>query len=211
MDKLYGYAIENIRGDKLRPGSIGALTWEAATRGDITEEQAVALIGAYVTAGLDTTAGTLGSLMFLFAENPDQWSVVRDDPSVVSSAVYEGTRMESVAQWFTRVTTRDAEYDDVVIPEGSRVFHSYAAANRDERHYANPDRFDVRRNPTDTLAFGYGPHSCAGKSLSRMEMNALVGEMARKVDRIEPLGPPVRHLNNLIRSLESFPVRVYPR
>ncbi|XGU20565.1 cytochrome P450 [Rhodococcus sp. 3Y1] len=146
--------------------------------------------------------------MSQFVDNPDQWAMVRDDPSLIPSAVLEGVRIDSVAQWFTRVTTRDVEIDDILIPEGSRVLHSYAAANRDERHYPDPDRFDVRRNPRDTLAFGYGPHTCMGKALSNMEMTALWTELAKKVHSIEPNGTPRRHMNNLIRSLETLPVRV---
>ncbi|MCM3895952.1 MULTISPECIES: cytochrome P450 [Gordonia] len=72
-------------------------------------------------------------------------------------------------------------------------------------------RFDIRRNPRDTLAFGYGPHTCMGKPLSNMEMTALWTELAMRVDRIEPAGEVRRHKNNLIRSLESLPVRVHAR
>lgn len=71
-----------------------------------------------MTAGLDTTAGSLGgNTMSQFVDNPDQWAMVRDDPSLIPSAVLEGVRIDSVAQWFTRVTTRDVEIDDILIPE----------------------------------------------------------------------------------------------
>ncbi len=211
MQKLYGYAIANMTREKLRPGSIGQLTFEAADRGAITDEQAFGILGGYATAGLDTTASAIGNLVMLLAYNPDQWTILHDDPSLIPSAALESARVESPAQWFTRVTTRAVEFDEVLIPEGTRMLHCYGSANRDERHYPDPDRFDVRRNPADNLAFGFGVHSCMGKSLSNLEVHAVLKELIRRVDRIEPAGQPKRHVSNLIRSLQSFPVRVYSR
>lgn len=211
MDKLYSWALENITPETAREGSVAASTWESVERGDVTDVQAVATLAAYVTAGLDTTAGTLGNTIAQFAANPDQWAIVRDDPKTIPGAILEGIRFDGVSQWFTRVTTRDVEYDDIVIPAGSRTYHSYAAANRDERHYRDPDSFDVLRNPTDHVGFGYGPHMCVGKSVSNTEMIALWTELGRRVDRIEQIGPKKQHINNLIRSLDSLPVRIYPK
>jgi cytochrome P450 len=211
MARLYAWAIENFARDKVAPGSIGARTWAAVDRGTITDMQAIGILGGYATAGLDTTASAIGSMMMLFAENPGQWALVRDNPDLVPSATLEGTRVETPAQWFTRVLSRDVDFDDVVLPAGTRLYHSYGAANRDERHYRDPDRFDVQRNPVDTLAFGHGVHTCMGRSLSNMEIHALFGALAAKVRTIEPAGEPKRHLNNLIRGLRSYPVRVQAR
>lgn len=211
MDKLSSWALENLTPETAREGSVAASTWESVERGDVTDVQAVAILAGYVTAGLDTTAGTLGNTIAQFAANPDQWAIVRDDPKTIPGAILEGIRFDSVGQWFTRVTTRDVEYDDIVIPAGSRTYHSYGAANRDERHYRDPDSFDVLRNPTDHVGFGYGPHMCVGKSLSNIEMIALWTELGRRVDRIEQIGPKKQHINNLIRSLDSLPVRIYPK
>lgn len=211
MEKLYGYVAANMTPERLRPGSIGAQTWAAAESGKIVPEQAMGILVGYATAGLDTTASAIGSLIMLFGQNPDQWSLVREDPTLVPAAALEGVRVESPAQWFTRVTMHEIEFDDVTLPAGTRLLHSYGAANRDERHYSDPDRFDVRRNPTDTLAFGYGPHSCMGKSMSNLEVHALFRALAQRVERIELTGEPVRHVNNLIRSLEHLPVRAHRR
>ena len=91
-------------------------------------------IAAYLTAGLGTTAGSLGNTMKQFVDNPDQWALMRDDPSPIPTTILEGVLIASVVQWFTRVTTRDDELDDILIPEGTRVLHSYAAGNTDERY-----------------------------------------------------------------------------
>ncbi len=211
MQKLYGFVVENMSRHKMRPGSVGALTFEAVDRGTITEEQAVGIMGGYATAGLDTTASGIGGWLMLLAQNPDQWEVLRDDPALIPSAFQEAVRMESPAQWFTRVTSREVAFEDVVIPAGTRIMHSYGAANRDGGKYLDPARYDIRRNPTDHLGFGIGVHTCMGKWLSNIEAHALMRAFVSRVDRIELTGPPVRHLNNLIRSLEHLPMRVHLR
>lgn len=211
MDKLYGWAKEYMAREKLSPGSTGVMTWEAVDDGRITDLEAWGVIVGYVTAGLDTTASALGNLMMLFIDHPDQWEVLRSDPSLVRSAVLEGLRMETPAQWFSKVTTKDVEFDDAVVPEGATLVHFYGAANRDERHFPDPDRFDVRRNPVDHLAFGYGEHTCAGRNLSYLEEVALVSELVRRVDRFELAAEPVRHVHNLMRGWESIRVRVSAR
>ena len=209
MQKLYGFVVDNMARDKMRPGSVGALTYEAVDRGAITEDQALGIIGGYATAGLDTTASGIGGLMLLLAQNPDQYAILRAEPALIQGAFQEAVRVESPAQWFTRVTTREVAFDDVVLPPGTRIMHSYGAANRDERRYPEPDRFDVRRNPTDHLGFGLGVHTCMGKWLSNIEVHALMKAFVRRVERFEATAPPTRHINNLIRSLEHLPVRVH--
>jgi cytochrome P450 len=92
--------------------------------------------------------------------------------------------------------------------KGDSVLLLYASANLDERHYENPDRFDVHRRAGDHLALGSGIHNCAGAGLARLEAHAIMGALARRVDRFE-LGEPRRHLNNLVRTLESLPVTLH--
>ena len=84
----------------------------------------------------------------------------------------------------------------------------YGSANRDERHYAEPDTFDIKRDAIDHLSFGYGLHGCVGQGLARLEVQALIGALAKRVVAFhgENLERPARHLNNLVRSIESLPV-----
>lgn len=211
MEKLYGWGLSELTRDKVAPGGVGQRTYEAVDRGEVTEEQATKILGGYITAGLDTTASAIGSMLMLFAQNPDQWALVRDQPKLGPSTAAETVRMETPAQWFTRVTSRDVEFEDVAIPKGTRMLHNYGAANRDERRYPDPDRFDVTRNPRDHLAFGRGTHTCQGKWVSNLEVHALLRSLCRRVQSIELVGEPVRHVNNLIRSLDSLPVRLHAR
>jgi cytochrome P450 len=211
LAKLYEWALKNYTRENLRPGGIGQQTWDAVEQGTITEEQAIGILAGYATAGLDTTSSAIGSLVLLFAQHPDQWALVRDDPDLVPSAGLEGTRLETPAQWFTRVTSQDVEFGELTVEAGTRILHSYGAANRDERHYPDPDRFDVTRNPKDTLAFGYGVHLCTGRTLSDPETHALFRNLAQRVERFELVDEPERHISNLIRGLSRLPIRIHPR
>jgi cytochrome P450 len=205
---LLEYATEKVTPDSVLPGSFGEIAFAAAERGEITRHQAVVVMTGFMAAGLDTTINAVSSTLWLLARNPDQWDAVRHDPRLVPGAFLEGIRMECPAQTFSRVTTRQVEVEGVAIPAGARVLHSYGSANRDERHYPDPDRFDVRRNPTDTVAFDIGVHTCPGRTLSSMEGEALLAALARRVTRIELTAEPTRTVNSITRGLATLPLRV---
>jgi cytochrome P450 len=208
-EAMIGYLQQVVATEDLTPGGFGWTLLEAHKRGELPVEAAVGLLAGYVVAAFDTTINLIASGTWLFATNPAEWALVRADPSLVRAAVNEIVRMESPIQGFSRVTTRDVDLgDDVVIPAGARVLHSYGSANRDERHYPDPDTFDVRRNPVDHLSFSYGIHACAGQGLARLEATAVFTALAARVERIELAGEPVRALNNITRGFAHLPVRV---
>ncbi|MDF3311090.1 cytochrome P450 [Rhodococcus sp. T2V] len=211
LDQLFAYLHEVATPDNLMPDGFGAMIYAAADRGEFPPQACIPIMSGYLTAALDTTITATASAMMLFAQHPEQWALLREDPSLVPSAFLETVRMESPVQVFSRVTSRDVQLEDIIIPEDSRVIHSYAAANRDPRHFLDPDKFDVTRNPVDTLAFDYGVHDCPGQSLSKMEAHGLFDALAKKVDRIELAGDIKYVHNNLTRGPSELPVRVYPR
>jgi cytochrome P450 len=202
------YMLTNAGPDNLLPDSFGKIVYAAAGRGEITPEEAVTMMLGYANAGLDTTINAVGSVLWLLANNPAEWQAIRQDPALIPGAFLEGVRMESPAQFFSRVTTRDVEIGDTTIPAGARVLHCYGSANRDERHYPEPDRFDARRNPVDTVAFDWGVHTCPGRTLASMEGHALLGALARRASVIEPAGEPTRIVNSITRGWHTLPLRV---
>lgn len=204
----FAYLAE-VSKEKLEEGSFGWAIYDAADKGVIPHESCVPLLSAYVTAGMDTTINAISTGIQYFAENPEQWDLVRADRTLITSAFHEIVRMESPLQWFARVTTRDVDLGDVVIPEGERVLMLYGSANRDERKWEDPTRFDVKRNPVDHLAFGYGTHGCAGQGLARLEGTAIFKALADTVVRFDTAGADMR-LNNRIRGLDSLEVTVTP-
>jgi cytochrome P450 len=196
------------RGD-LPKGSLAANVLDAAARGEITKEQCPVLLTAYLVPSLDTTISAIGNAVWLLATHPDQWELLRKDPTRVKNAFNEAIRLESPISCFSRVATETASLDGVEIPRGARVLVMYASANRDERRWDRADEFDITREVSSHLGFGYGVHACAGMGLARMEGGAVLSALAARVGRIE-IGEPVRKLNNLIRAFASLPVRVTP-
>ena len=202
--ELYGWC-SNVTADDLAPGSVGRGIFEAEARGDIPPGTAGHIIHQYLGAGVDTTIASIGNVIALFAAHPDQLALVRENPSLVPAAFNEVLRYWAPVHAWGRRATRDVEIDGVLVPQGARVAVLFGAGNRDPRHYENPDAFLVERNPIDHLSFGYGPHGCAGQGLARLEAHAVIGALARRVDRLI-VGPEVRVPSNITRSIEELPV-----
>jgi cytochrome P450 len=197
---------QEVASSALPEGSMGAGILEAAARGDIAAEQCPMAFIDYLGPSLDTTISALGSSLWLFATHPDQWDLLRSDRGRVKQAFNEALRIESPISGFTRVTTRPVEIGGADLPTGSRLLVSFASANRDERRWADPDRFDITRNSAGHVGFGYGDHACVGMGLARLEGAAVLGALAERVERLDLAGTPGRKLNNLIRAFASLPV-----
>lgn len=193
--------------DRLAPGGFGTRIHEAVDRGELTADEAPLIVRSLLTAGVDTTVNGLGNAMFAFAENPDQWQALRDDPTLARQAFDEALRYESPVQTFFRTTTRDVEVAGTLIPAGEKVLLFLGAANRDHRRWPEPHRFDIRRRAAGHVGFGTGIHGCVGQAVARMEAEAVFGALLERVAAIELLGPPQRRLNNTLRGLTSLPVR----
>ncbi len=204
---MFAFLHEECGPSQVKPGSWAATIYDAAARGDINPESAPNMLTTYVVPALDTTINALGFAIKLFAEHPDQWDLVREDPALIPGAFREVMRMESPVQHFGRLVTRDVEVDGIPLPAGSHVMISYGSANRDERRWELPDRFDVQRDNVRHLSFGYGIHACVGQGLARLEGHSILSALARRVRRFD-VGVPVPHLNNLVRGLASLPVTV---
>lgn len=202
--KLFEWA-HNARATELEEGSMGHAIFTAAERGEVPYENAGMIIHQIVAAGMDSTIAAIGNAIALFAANPDQWDLVRDDPSLIPSAFNEVLRYESPLHAVGRRVNEDHQPDGTMIPAGSQVAVLLGSGNRDPRYYADPDSFRVKRNPVDHVSFGYGPHGCAGQGLARMEASAVIGALARRVRRLI-VGTPERRLNNSTRSLDKLPV-----
>lgn len=207
VDEMVRYAFTECVPGKLKPDGWAARIWAAADRGEIRPEQCPVMMNDYMGPSLDTTIFATQAAIRLFAENPDQWDIIRETPSLIPNAVNEVIRIESPIQNFSRVTTQPFEIGEVTLPAGARVIMSYGAANRDPRKWENPDRFDVRRRAMDHLGFGHGVHQCIGNNLARMEISALLTALAKRVQRIE-LHHAERCLNNVLRGHTRLDVTV---
>jgi len=166
--------LSTLAPETVRDGSWAAELFGAAQSGKLSMAEAMAAISAYVIPSLDTTILAKGVLLHNLATHADQWALLKERPELIPSAVLEGVRHSSVLRWFSRVAVSDYAVGDHIVPEGSRVMLLYGCANRDERRYEEPDRFDILRDARDHLAWGTGPHMCAGMNLARIEMEVLL-------------------------------------
>jgi cytochrome P450 len=197
--------VGSLERSQLQPDGWAARLFAAADEGRIEADDVAGMLIDYVAPSLDTTILATGHLLFQLGRHPDQWDLVRRDPALLPRAIHEALRLESPVRAFTRVAIADYEVGGTVIPAGDRVLVMYGAANRDERRYPEPDRFDVTREAKDHLGFGHGVHRCAGSYLAELEMQSLLRAMAVRVRWIEVEDPTVA-FNNVLRGYRRFRV-----
>jgi 4-methoxybenzoate monooxygenase (O-demethylating) len=166
-------------------------------------------VRALLSAVVDTTVSGIAAALACFLAFPDQWARLRADSSLARGAFEEAVRRESPVQVFLRTTARAGEIGGVPVPADTKVMMFLAAANRDPRRWDEPDRFDIARNAAGHVGFGVGIHMCVGQVVARMEGEALLAALARRVARIEPAGAAMRRHNNTLRGLASLPVRLH--
>ena len=184
--------------DRVCPGSRGA---ELVAHG-----QADAIIN-YTWPGIDTAVNALSSVLYLLARHPEQWELLRADPSLVPAATAEALRVLAPIRHFTRLATTSTAIGDVTIPAGTRVMIMYGSANRDERRFPEPDVFDITRQQGRHLAFGQGVHHCVGATLARREVDTMLHALLKQVRSIELLCDPVWTRNTVTYGPEVLPVK----
>jgi cytochrome P450 len=141
-----------------------------------------ALLGA---AGNETVTKLLANAAVLFARHPGEYAKILADPTRIPNAVEEVLRYASPAQYQGRTVTSDVEWYGQAVHKGARILLLNASANRDEREFPEPDRFDIGRQPPLQVGFGYGVHFCIGASLARLESRVALEEFARRFPRYQ--------------------------
>jgi cytochrome P450 len=203
---------EVCKRNAIATGGIGAEIFDAVDAGDLEEEEmGEAFVRVFPIAAMDTTSSTITNAIHNLAVDPDQWELLRDDPSLARAAFQETIRFTQAIHPLYRTTTREAELSGVELDEGVKMMMFLGSANRDPRRFEDPDRFDIRRDATGHLGFGTGIHSCAGQQLARTEGEAVLGALARRVERLELDGEPTRRVHNTLHTWANLPVRVTPK
>src|SRR5471030_1781773 len=194
----------------LAPGGLGMRIFDAVDSGELTEDEAGMLVRSFLSAGIDTTVYGLGNALYCLARYPEQWTSLRENPALIRGAFEEVLRFEAPVQSFFRTTTRAVDVSGVGIGEGEKVLLFFAAANRDPRRWNNPDTFDVKRRAAGHMTFGTGIHGCVGQAVARLETEAILGALLKRVATIEITAEPTRRLNNTLRGFDTLPLRVVP-
>jgi cholest-4-en-3-one 26-monooxygenase len=172
----------------------------------IIQESLLILIG-----GDETSRHVMTDGMLALFQHPDQMAILRDDPSLMEVGVEELLRWVSPIKNMARTVTRDVQWHGKTLHEGDQVMLMYPSANRDSAVFADPYRFDVRRDPNPHLAFGIGTHFCLGASLARLELKVMFTELLRRLPDLHLAGDPLpRRASNFISGPEAMPVAFTP-
>jgi cytochrome P450 len=154
-----------------------------AGRTRLTDGEIVGFCSLLGAAGSETTTRLLASAALLFARHPEEYTKILAAPARIPGAVEEVLRHSAPAQYAARTVMRDVEWYGQRVPEGARMLILIASANRDEREYPDPDRFDIDRRIETLIAFGEGVHFCLGASLARLETRVALEEFAQRFPR----------------------------
>lgn len=208
--QIDGWYQQMMRRESLVPGGFGETIFERADAGEISHQEAAGLLRSFLRGGLDSTTSALSAALCHLAANPEQYAMLRADPSLIRNAVEEAMRIESPIPNVGRLTMRDAVIDGMLVPADCKLMVILGAANHDPTVWDHPERFDITRKTQGHVALGYGIHMCVGQAIARLEADVLLRAVVAKVARLELTGPPVRKPNNNLRSFGSVPLEAMP-
>jgi cholest-4-en-3-one 26-monooxygenase len=204
---MYANQLAAERRQEKRDDIVTALL-EAEVDGDRLSEMDFNLFFLLLAvAGNETTRNSISHGIHAFGENPDQYKLLVDDPSLAASATEEVVRWASPVMYFKRNVTRDTELRGQQLSAGDKVSIWYISANRDEEVFDRPFEFDITRNPNEHVGFGGGgPHHCLGANLARMEIRVLLEEMAQRIPQFDLVEDPALLRSNFIAGIKHMPV-----
>jgi cytochrome P450 len=171
----------------------------------------LSIIQQLMVAGNEATTKGITEILKLLVENPDVWKQIGEQPELIPAMAEEGLRLASPNQGLFRIATEDAEVAGTKIPKGSMLWVMFGSANRDERVFPDPDRFDpTRGNLNDSVAFGRGAHFCIGAQLARLELRVLFEELAKNWSaiRFAPGTTLTYEPSFILRGLEELHIEV---
>ncbi len=192
--------------DNLSPDGWARRATQLGIEGGMDPARAAELMRDYIAPSLDTTISAIGFAIMLFAQNPAQWTKLRNNRDMMKNAIEEVVRLNTPIRAFTRYVNATTEVAGTLFEKDTRVLLVYGAANRDPARFPLPNEFDIERKTIGHVGFGHGVHACLGMNLARLEMDCLFNALADRVQRFELTGPVVPGVNSTIYSLASIPV-----
>lgn len=177
----------------------GSLNGEPMSLADINSE-----LGLVIPGGAETTRTALSRSLILFAERPDLWEWLAQDPSRIPVAVEELLRFISPLNNMFRTATEDTSLHGYDIAEGDRLALVYPSANRDEVVYDRADELILDRDPNHHVAFGIGTHFCLGAHVARLSLRVALEELTSRFTRLRAAAPPIYETNVFVKGVQSF-------
>jgi cytochrome P450 len=199
------------RRSKMTDDVIGDLVAAEIDGEKLSDEAIISFLRLLLPAGLETTYRSSGNLLQLLLTHPEQLEAVQRDRDLIPAAIEEGIRYETPLVLVARNTTRDVEMHGKTIPEGAAVTLCMGSANRDEKRWADPDKFDIRRPRRAHISFAGGIHSCLGMHLARVETKAMLTSLFDRVTDLQLVpGSDSQIVGMPFRSPGSLPVTFRP-
>lgn len=204
MPDLYAYAHDLAEHKRRHPGDdvLTNLVGEGITTAEFEN-----MFWLFSVAGNETLRNALPGGMHTLLSHVDSYRKLLRDRALLPTAVDEMLRFWSPVMRFRRTATRDTVLGGQEIKAGDKVVVWFSSGNRDERAFADPDRFDVTRADGDHLSFGYGPHYCIGAHLAKVQMRALFSAVLERWGEVEPAGGIVRLRSNFQHGVKHLPIR----
>jgi len=210
MKELKQYLMPLVAERRITPKDDLLSTLVAAQKGEaaLSDHELFMFSLLLLIGGNETTTNLITNAVDALLANPTQARQFAADPSRVEGIIEETLRYDSPVQYVARVATKEVELRGQRIPKGGEVVAFLGSANRDERRFAYPDRFDHERDARGHLGFGHGAHFCLGASLARLEANTALSALAPELPHLSRVTPePELALNNAARGRARLALR----
>jgi cytochrome P450 len=208
-EAMSAYFRDRIREQRVRPrdGLVSALITAEIDGDRLSEEEIIANSIVTMVGGQETTTNLIGNGLLTLLRNPRELARLRDDPTLIPSAVEELLRYESPSQHTARLAPEDTRLGDRPIRKRDAVIAVMGAANRDPARFPDPDRLDLARPDNRHVAFGWAAHFCFGAPLARLEGQIAFEALLRRLPRLALTPGPLVWRENLgLRGLTALPV-----
>jgi cytochrome P450 len=210
-EEVRNYTADLVARRREQPGDdlMSALVHYERDGDRLTDDEIYTLAASIISGGTDTTESQLAHGLRLFADHPEQWDLLGNDPALAEQACQEVLRFEPIVPFTARLVREELEVEGIVFPAGTVLFVCAATANRDPQTYADPGRFDITadRGGAQVVTFGFGAHFCAGSHLARAEIIEALTFLAPRMRDLRPDGEPSFGTPAGIYSMHRLPLR----